>query len=120
MTNKIFTVFEILCIISWVAGMFAVGVLKGALWALPAGYGAGMIFVRWFFIEKKIDKKAKLMGVIDSKTASPEMKKAMEGLISALKDDGKIPDGFSFEQKKCDDPHCPACWGLAGNDEKQI
>jgi len=87
--------------------MFVVGTLKGAFWALPAGFGIGIIISSWFDSRKK--RKGELMGVLDSRTASPEMRKAMDGLVQALKEEGKLPEGMSFEDKKCDDPHCKAC-----------
>lgn len=130
MFKNFFFSFKILMVLCWVAGMFATGNFKSFLWALPAGYAIGTIFSEWFVLRDDdeddlpfsvkgfgIKGRGKPIKIFDSrdKNVPAEVKETMEKLLKVMKENGTIPD-----EKKCNDPHCPACYGLAEGDEKKI
>lgn len=115
--------FEIVCVALWLAGMFAPDDLKATLWSFPAGFGVGLIVTR-FILKARNDRGKKVLIKeisFNSKDASPELKLALDELLKAASASSGVKNLSKEElqavlgdqdQHKCDNPHCPGCWGL--------
>lgn len=105
--------FKVLMVGLWLAGFFATGEAKATLWTMPAGFAVGTIVVElWSQYQRSKDKPIK---IFDSRSdeVPPEVKQKMQEVLQMMIDAGKIPP--PGERKKCDNPHCPDCWGLGDN-----
>ncbi len=107
-------ILKVASVTMWFLGLFFIED-RALLWSLPAGFAAGSIFGE-FIIWLQRGRFTETL-IIDSRTSDlpPEVKARMDEVIDILKKSGKLP-----ADKKCDDPHCKNCWGLADNDEPKV
>ncbi len=99
---------KMLVMVAWIAGFFATDILKTALWAMPAGWGAGTIMAGYFIGRRRRKISAKFSELKVNMEEMPEVKEKFKEITEILKSKGLMPEGG-----KCKDPHCKDCWGLA-------
>lgn len=121
-----FKLFKFAVVAFWVAGFFASQELRLLLWSMPAGYAAGTIIAGYFFSRSEVNLRAFGRGLrvkkidLNEEDAPPELREAMKTIINfEMNKSGRYEEGEDGElkRKKCDNPHCPGCWGLADKED---
>ena len=102
--------FKVFIVGTWLLSFFATGNQKLLLMSLAAGWGAGTIIAD-LWIQSRRSREFGIK-VFDSRTDEipPEVKAELDKVTEMLIKSGTIPP--PGERKKCDNPHCPGCWGL--------
>lgn len=120
--SKVQKYLEILMVGLFVLGFFASDNTRHMFWAFVAGGGAGIIIAEWVSRLVFTNKGIFIQKVFDSRTDEipPEIKAKMDEITEMLKKSGKLSKDATMgativnsdEDKKCNDPHCPACYGF--------